>query len=261
MSGRNKPKLNPLLKEWPQGTVATQSWLEARGIYRQLTRRYVASDWLERLGRGAFIRSGDRVDWFGAVHALQCQLRLHVHIGGVTALLLKGLGHYLPLGGNEAVHLFSGHGERLPSWFLQYPWRNPIVSHRVQLFDSADQVGFSNVDRGTFSVRAASPERAILEVMHLAKSNAAIVHALELFNGLTALRPDVVQLLLEACRSVKVKRLFLWASDHSGHQWSARLDRSKVNLGRGKRVVYRGGRFDRTYQITVPRDEAQTPRV
>ncbi|MBU1910113.1 MAG: AbiEi antitoxin N-terminal domain-containing protein, partial [Verrucomicrobia bacterium] len=63
-------KLNKVLKGLPQGTVATQAWLEKLGVYRQLARRYLSSGWLEHFGRGAFIRAGDSVDWLGAVHAL-----------------------------------------------------------------------------------------------------------------------------------------------------------------------------------------------
>ena len=83
-----------------------------------------------------------------------------------------------------------------------------------------------------------------------------VEHAVELMGGLSTLRPGVLQELLEACRSIKVKRLFLWAAEHSGHSWFARLSPGTLDLGVGKRVLYRGGRLDRTYHITVPPPEA-----
>ena len=50
-------KLNQLLKKWPRGTVATAAWLEQQGVYRQLSRRYAVSGWLQSLGHGAFLRN------------------------------------------------------------------------------------------------------------------------------------------------------------------------------------------------------------
>ena len=73
--------------------------------------------------------------------------------------------------------------------------------------------------------------------------------------GLTALRPAVVQSLLEHCRSIKVKRLFLWSAESHQHTWFGRLDLAGVDMGKGKRQVFEGGVYDSKYQITVPRTE------
>jgi hypothetical protein len=51
---------------------------------------------------------------------------------------------------------------------------------------------------------------------------------------------------------VKVKRLFLWSAETIGHAWFDRLDLAQVDLGKGKRQLYKGGRLNRKYQITVP---------
>ena len=75
-----------------------------------------------------------------------------------------------------------------------------------------------------------------------------------LMEGLATLRPALVQELLESCRSVKVKRLFMHLAEKSGHPWVEELDRAKINFGKGKRVVVAGGRFDSKYGITVPRE-------
>jgi len=255
MNGRSESKLNKLLRDWPKGTVAAMPWLKGYGVYRQLAQRYVASGWIERLGRGAFVRAGETVDWLGAVYALQAQLGLNIRVGGLTALSLRGYGHYLPLGSGVWVYLFSDSRERLPSWFVRHKW-NVKVRHRcVRLFEDLGQIALTDLDRGNFVVRASSPERAILEVMHLANTNSDVDQALELFAGLTTLRPPVVQELLEGCRSVKVKRLFLWAGESAGHKWLEEVDTRGVDLGRGKRMLYHGGRMDSNYRITVPRVE------
>ena len=255
MSSQPESKLNQLLQDWPKGTVATQRWLEERRVYRQLARRYVTSGWIERLGRGAFVRTGDAVDWMGAMYALQEQLGLTVRVGGATALNLKGYGQYLPIGTGAMVYLFSDNRERLPIWFVRHKWTVRIEHRCPNLFKGLSRTGLTSLDRGNFTVRASSPERAIFEVMHIATTNGAIDHALELFAGLTTLRPPVVQALLEGCRSAKVKRLFLWASENAGHKWLDEIDVRAVTLGKGKRTLYRGGRMDTKYEITVPRTE------
>jgi hypothetical protein len=60
--------------------------------------------------------------------------------------------------------------------------------------------------------------------------------------------------LLEACRSVKVKRLFLYMAENQELPWLTKVDLSKVDLGKGKRMVVPKGRYDSKYQITVPVD-------
>ena len=247
-------KINQLLKQWPKGTVATAPWLRTHGVSRQLARRYVATGWMQTLGHGAFVRAEDVVDWLGGLYAIQ-QQGLSVYAGADTALSLQGLGHFLPLGGKAEVHLFSERRERLPAWFSGHEWDVRIRHDCPCLFEAPAPEGFSEVRRGDFPVRVSAPERAILEVMHLATTNAAIDHVIDLMSSLTTLRPQVLQPLLEGCRSVKVKRLFLWAAAESGHEWLSRLAVERVDLGAGKRALYRGGRFDAKYRITVPKRE------
>ena len=53
-------------------------------------------------------------------------------------------------------------------------------------------------------------------------------------------------------RSIKVKRLFLWFAERHNHAWLHKLDRSDIDLGKGKRMLVRGGKLDTKYNITVP---------
>jgi hypothetical protein len=73
--------------------------------------------------------------------------------------------------------------------------------------------------------------------------------------GLTTLRSRLVQSLLERCVSVKVKRLFMLLAENSKHAWVQKVDLSKVDFGKGKRTLAKGGRFDSKYNITVPNTE------
>mgnify|MGYP002279332661 CR=1 FL=1 len=66
------------------------------------------------------------------------------------------------------------------------------------------------------------------------------------------IRPELLMLLLQACKRVKTKRLFLWFAERYHHPWFVRLDISAIDLGRGKRVIVKGGKLDKHYLITVP---------
>jgi hypothetical protein len=104
-----------------------------------------------------------------------------------------------------------------------------------------------------WTLAASSPERTILEVLSLVDDTpASFTHAVELFEGLPALRPALVQQLLEGCTSIKVKRLFLFLTTRQDEPWSRKLKINHVTLGQGKRQVTRGGRLNVHFSITVP---------
>ena len=75
--------------------------------------------------------------------------------------------------------------------------------------------------------------------------------------SLTSLRPHIVQSLLEYCNSVKVKRLFMYMSDQHNHPWLDNVNISRIDLGRGKRLIVSNGMVDKKYNITVPRTSGE----
>ena len=252
MAGQGGTKLNRLLREWPPGTVAVQSWLSERGVSRQLAEAYRKTGWLERIARGVYVRTDDQVEWTGAVHALQHQLGLTVHPAAKTALELQGLSHFLAVGTGRPITLFGAPREKLPGWFRQHEWGGPVRYTATNLLLASPALGFTERDVGAFSLTVSAPERAALELLRLVPHRESYEEARLLFEGLTTLRPKLVQQLLEACRSVKVKRLFLHLAEACGLPWVAKLELGRVDLGSGKRVIVKGGRFDPKYQITVP---------
>ncbi len=201
------------------------------------------------------MRAGDAVDWQGAVHALQTQLGLTVHVAGLSALQLKGFGHYLPMGGEASVLLVSDASERLPSWFLGKDWEVKIVHCCTHLFDLPEGSAMGTVEHKGFHISVSPPERAALELLYRIKDNAAFDYALSVFEGLGTLRPQEIQKLLQACRSVRVKRMFFWMAKTCGHPWLKYLDSNTVDLGHGKRMVYEEGTLDPELLITVPRQK------
>jgi len=252
MSGETRTKLNRLLRVWPQGTVAVSRWLEQQGAYQQLRQTYEKGGWIERIGQGAYIRGGDAVEWTGGLYALQQQLRLPVHAAAKTALQMQGYAHFLPLGKGGAVTLFGSPGVRLPGWFLRHAWGVTLCYATTRMFLDAPDMGFTDKAMGGgWSVRLSAPERAMMELLYLLPGRESFAEASLLMEGLTTLRPQLVQSLLEQCRSVKVKRLFMFLAECHNHPWVKRLDLSKVDFGRGKRMIVKGGRFDAKYRITV----------
>ena len=67
-----------------------------------------------------------------------------------------------------------------------------------------------------------------------------------------SLRPKQLVALLTACRSVKVRRLFLVFADRHEHPWRKYLDTAKIDLGSGPRALVEGGKLHPTYRIYVP---------
>lgn len=250
-------KINQVLRQWPKGTVTTQGWLTAQGVSAQLTHRYKHSGWIERVGQGAYIRAGEQVDWKGMVYGLQQHTNLDIWPGGRTALAMTGYAHYLPMG-RETIWLFGSPGTRLPAWVGQHDWGARIEYRAPKLFDPAAGAQL-DVSHGQFDgllLKVSSMERASLEMLYGVHDESAFVQAGEVFQGLVNLRPKVMQLCLQACGSVRVTRLALFLGAHYGHTWFEKLDRTKVNLGAGKRQIVQGGVLNDRFQITVPREFA-----
>jgi hypothetical protein len=215
----------------------------------------VKTGWLTRIGPGAYTQAGDTVDWQGGLLALQAQLGMSVHAGARSALELQGRAHFVPLGSRRRTILVSDTPELLPTWFRRHPWEAQIEHHSLTLFKETPSEALRHIDCGGFEIAVSSPERAIMEDMRLTRTNDDIEHSIKLLENLTTLRPNIVQQLLETCTSIKVKRLFLWGVERVGHAWSKKLDPESVDLGAGKRQLYKGGVLDPKYRITVPLGE------
>jgi 5-methylcytosine-specific restriction endonuclease McrA len=92
-----------------------------------------------------------------------------------------------------------------------------------------------------------------MEMLHLIPKHQSFEEAILLIENLGQSRPAMVQSLLEKCNSIKVKRLFLYLSERFQHPWLSNLDLKKIDLGRGKRVIGRGGEYDAKYLLSVPK--------
>lgn len=234
----------------PSGVVLTAAWLEEHGVSSKLAWWYAHSGLLEKLGTNAYKKPGDCIPWTGAINALQTQLAAPIHVGGKTALHLLGLGHFVPMQGIQQIMLFAPPNTKIPKWLLANPWDAKFEIYKPSLF-SNDQ-GIIERSISGVSLKIASPERAALELLYLYPQYQSLGEIIHLIENLTQLRPKVIQALLEDCHSIKVKRLFLHLSEQFNHPWLSSLDLTKIDLGKGKRVLAEGGKYFSKYQLSLP---------
>ncbi|MFN7924040.1 MAG: type IV toxin-antitoxin system AbiEi family antitoxin domain-containing protein [Bryobacteraceae bacterium] len=276
MNSHNRRKLNWLHRNLSEGLVADAGWFERHGISRQLRRKYVLSGWLLSLARGVYTRpvpyeSKRRLPWQQLAISLGSLLDVPVAVGGRTALELHGFSHYLAANGPREVQLYAKHD--LPRWVWRVPVSAPLVVHKTtRLFTKAGTIpsaaaaasatdmlarsGLAHQPWGHagWTLTVSTPERAMLELLDELPNRETFHQADVLMEGLRNLSPRRLQALLVDCKSVKVKRLFFWFAERHGHAWLRRLDRSKIDLGKGKRMLVRGGKLDSKYDITVPKN-------
>jgi hypothetical protein len=246
-------KINQLIKEWPRGAVMTIKHLQKKGVDCELIKRYKKSGWIRAVGRGAYQLAGDQIDWQGSLYALQIQLNLHVQAGGRTALELKGYGHYISKR-QRTIYLYGMPGEQLPQWFKKYLMQFDYIYIQTNLFPPDFQESFTEIKHKDFLIRISPPERAAMEMLYHIPGNQGFDEAMRIMENLATLRPQILQNMLEVCRSIKVKRLFLYMAEKQNHFWFEQLNLKKINLGRGKRVIIKNGMLDKKYQITIPRE-------
>ena len=261
MGARTEGKLKNVLEAVPAGFVVDSRWLEAHGVSRFLTRKYVESGWLERLERGVFRRPSPRpspLDWQTCLLSVQHIMGYQVHVGGMTALDLQGYRHYLPLGGQLPVWLY---GRDVPNWLSRLKLDAKLRIHSLALFSDAT-LGLRAEEKGGvpsspslpwgWSLRMSTPERAILEALHELPDHASFHNLDMIFQSLSTLSPRRLTELLQDCRSIKVKRLFFVFADRHDHAWRKRLNHEDFNLGTGDRALVKGGKIHPRYRIMVP---------
>ena len=252
MSTEKGTKINQLLHGLPSGVVLQSFWLTQQGYSNDLQHRYKKGKWLESIGTGAFIRTGDTVSYEGALYALQKQSDSTVHLGGRTALQLLGRAHYLEMATKRRVIVFGVKGEKLPAWFKNHDWGVTVDYHQASFLPP--DLGLKDFEVKDFSIKVSGAIRALMECLYLVPKKQEFVECFELMEGLNDLLPKQVQTLLEQCQSVKVNRLFLYLAEKAGHKWFQDLDLKKVDIGKGKRSIVKNGVYVDKYKITVPKE-------
>ena len=251
MNTKRQSFLNQTLEKIPANTVVLSSWLKEQGISNDLQQEYKKNGWLKPIGQGAFLKfSSKNASVEGSLYALQKQANLNVHIGGLSALTLNGKAHYVRI--KNTYQLFTDKKTLIPKWIREYNFGkdSKIEIHKTSFLPL--DLGLKDYDvNGSYKVKIATPERAILETLYLTPKNVNIDETYKVFEGLSGLKPNVLQPLLENCGSVKVKRLFLFFADKFDFAWLKYLNLKKIDLGEGKRSIIKGGKLDKKYNIVV----------
>lgn len=247
-------KIKNLLDLHVPDTVLLASWLEAKGFSHDLQQRYRKSGWLYSIGVGAFKRPKDTISWQGGIYSLQQQAAFPVHVGGLTALSLLGASHYLR-SGKETVYLFTPHKKNLPSWFRNYEWEVNLDHKRTSFLPN--ELAMINHEIMKYTITVSSIERAFFECLYHTPDKMDMLESYQIMSGLVNLRPRLVQKLLEGCKSIKVKRLFLYMAEKAKHQWFDYLKTESIYLGNGDRSIVSGGVYNAKYKITVPHEVDQ----
>lgn len=249
-------KLNQLAYLLPEGSLASTAWLVRKGFSTDRLTRYVDSGWLESPARGVYRRPGaPLLKWQEVVVALHREAVPGMHVGGLSALELRGYAHFLKPRGPGTVHLYSD--EPLPGWVGKLRLRERFAEHSNRLF----LTGVAALETAPWGSRDelmpfARPEQAVLEFLGLVPKQQSLEHAMLLMGGLVDLSSKRLIELLAACRSVKVKRLFLALASQERFQWVKPVvtaaDSGRIDLGKGKRSLVPGGKLHPKYMITVP---------
>lgn len=251
MDTEKSSKINQLLQSTPYGVVMLSSWLADQGYSLDLQKRYKKSGWLEPIGTGAMVRTGNKIDYLGGLYALQTQAKLSIHVGGRSALALQGKGHYINIVSGRVI-LLGDSNVQLPVWFKNKDWGVKVDYYATAFLPA--QMGLIDLEWGNFSVKISNPARAILECLYLTPKHQEIFECYELMQSLNNLKPKSVQELLENCTSIKVKRLFLYLADKCNHDWLPFVNLANIPLGSGTRSLVKSGVYIDKYKITVPRE-------
>jgi len=242
--------LDAILQE---GLLVNRDWLLARGFDKSSVDYFIRAGKLDAVAHGIYRKPGPPLKWENVLYSLG-QMGLDVHVGHSSALRFHGYEHFLMLGGVKELLVYSS--ERIPTWadtvsdytFKQIP-RSP--------FPDDLELGLEEIPFGTWDwpIPYATSERAFIELMSTVTSEAEIEQAHLMLQGAATLRPTLLQQLLEECRQVKAKRLFLWMARELAHPWYRYLDQEKIDLGSGKRQIVVGGKLDGEFLITVPKEQ------
>jgi hypothetical protein len=254
--------------------LVDSQWLKYQGISSSSVHDYVAGGWLERVQSRLYRRPTEPpqsgpMAWETAVASAQLVAKAPFHVGGASALDLLGLSHFLQMGNTRTVWLYDSR-RGIPPWLEKLPLDADLIIVRRKLF-AADEIGleYRPVDTTTHRVglpverpseeglwrqflRMSAAERASLELLAEIEDEFTFQAADSIFEGLSNLRPAVLRKILDACMSVKAKRLFFFFAERHQHAWARALDPQQFDLGRGKRQIVKGGRLDDRFQITVP---------
>jgi hypothetical protein len=245
--------MNTIDKVLPEGMLVNRKWLQERGFDRSTIDYYLRSGTLESVARGVYRKPGPPLKWQNIVYSLT-QLGHNVHVGHKSSLQFYGYSQYVNISGREKVRIY---GESpTPKWAFEVEVKPALVKVNRNPFPPSYERGIEEVLFGTWDwpIPYSTPERAVMEICGTIDTTSEILSLDKSFEGAGTFRPKLVQDLLEQCKQIKAKRLFLWIAKRHAFPWFTNLDLKNIDMGKGKRQIVPGGRFNSEFQITVPKE-------
>ena len=100
-------------------------------------------------------------------------------------------------------------------------------------------------------------ERAMLESIDMLPKHEGAFDLVDKFMESVAgdeIDIDRMNTLLRRCGSIKTKRMFMWFAERNGFECLDAIDLDAINLGSGRRQIFKGGQLDTKYNITMPHE-------
>lgn len=223
MQPRLDSKLARIAQEWPTSGVVTTAWLEARGISRQLARRYCQTGRLAQLGRGRFMRWGGCVTPLAVVAEL-LRDRPQAHIGAYSALECWDAAYYPHR--NRGIVVFGPPQSRSPHWPAASTFGPDCELHytRARLFRDDAGSGLATVQSESgFTLRISRVERALIELVELTPRYFPPEFTHEVFRNTHQVGTSLMGELLSACAKKGLAERVREIALKTRRPWAARL--------------------------------------
>lgn len=236
------------LAELPRGGPLGVELLASHGITPKHASALVRSNWLQRLGRGAYMLPGDQLNREAAL-AYLAQRIPGLHVAAKTALAWRGVRHNLVF--RETTVIWGDAPARLPLWFTG---SFPVRYQATHIFDSAlpDELGLAPLPTGRPDLPVSTPERALLELLSEAGSFEGLEEVRQLVESTRNLRAPVLDQLLGHLNRIKVARLAARLATELELPWADLALRHSRRLGGGRRWVAVGRTGERLDLAATP---------
>lgn len=237
--------LKHLLTSTPNQMIFLSQWLEEQDISIKSIFDHKKYGWIESLGRGAYIRKGTKPEILAGVSAICTQTTFKVHLGGMYALdQFHGIRQYIRTGLQPQV--FTSEKKPLPSWFVS-TFENSYDLIKTSFLDN--ETGLEEHDYLGLKIKVSSVERALLEALFI--GDISTNEVFQLFEFITVLNIKLMNELLQKCKSIRVKRLFLYLAKQTGYSWYEKVDQESIDLGTGVREIDKTGSYNKEFNIVV----------
>ncbi len=252
MDIETRSKINSLLMNIHPGGLLFSEGLKKQGYSDQLMKQYRKSGWLTSLSKGVMYRSGDSLSALTALASCQEQTSKQYRVAAHSALELSGYYHFVPMG--KPKLMVASNEPRTPQWA-----KSDLFDMTIEFFTTSafGLIQEQTIKQNNYALQASIPELAFMECLLLAPKRYSYMDLYYIMEQLTALRPAIVQQLLEATNSLTVKRLFLYMAEKANYPWFKAIELDRINLGTSKIQLCKGGVYVSKYKITIPRELAE----